>query len=438
VRVNPASAPVAESERIGLLDFLRGVAILGILTVNVFSFGLPALGYFAPYAWGENTTADEIAFSVSVFLFQQKMYPLLAFLFGVGIYLIAEKEERGGRRSTGVYLRRMGLLVCMGLLHAVLLWHGDILVWYSCAGLVAYLMRHLSTRLLLIIAIFLTWGISLFCCGPLIGMMGAFPERTMPYLEVFQQHPANPSDAIQYIGRPYHVNYQYLSSHLMQSPNSTALEAHYYMDGSWLDLLPIRLRMYINTAFSAVKMFIPLLIGIMSFGILAGRFGVLAGAKTTASRRSKWVAVILGLLIGLPLCAVGLWLVWIKNPAALYGSMTLTMIGGPLVAGLYIVLLSAFYSSAVGKAFAYPVECVGRMALSNYIGQTIVFVTIFHNWGLGWFGELGYAQLSSLVVVSWLVQGILSMLWLRFFQFGPLEWFWRSATYLRFQPLLRR
>jgi uncharacterized protein len=434
--MSTTSAPVAESQRIGLLDFLRGIAILGILTVNIYSFGLPTLGYFVPYAWGDIASLDAAAFSLSVFFFQQKMYPLLAFLFGVGIFLLTEKEERTGRSSMGIFFKRMGFLMLIGALHALLLWHGDILVWYSFAGIFAYLMRRMPTRWMLLLALFLAWGVTLFCCAPAIGAMSAFPDKAIPYLESFQQHPASFADAQEFVDRPYWENFSYLASHYMQTPKATALEAHYYANGSWLQIAPFRLLFYLHTLMTAFVGMIPLLTGIMMLGILAGRYGLLVGEAT--SSRPRWVAFFLGILIGIPLCLAGLWLVWIKHPAAMFASMTVMMMGGPLLAGLYILCLSRLYATPVGSWIGHPIECVGRMAMSNYLGNTLVFVFFFHGWGLGMYGHLDYAVLGFVVLASWAVQITLSVLWLRFFHFGPFEWVWRSATYGRLQPLRRR
>ncbi len=431
-----ASAPVVESQRIGLLDFLRGAAILGILTVNVYSFGLPNLAYFVPYAWGDIGTLDSVAFSVSVFLFQQKMYPLLAFLFGVGIFLLSEKEERTGHGSLGIFLKRMGFLMLIGGLHALLLWQGDILVWYSFAGLFAYLMRRLPTRWMFPLALVFTWGVGLFCCSPMIGTMAAFPDQALPHLEAFRQHPASPEDARPFVHRPYWENFRYVAGNFTTTPKSTALEAHYYMEGSWLHILPLRILFYLHTFTSAFIGMIPMLTGIMMLGILAGRHGVLVGGEV--GRRPRAIALLLGVLLGIPLCLAALWLIWIKHPAAMFGSMTLAMMGGPLLAGVYVILLSALYRSVLGRFLAHPVEAVGRMAMSNYLGQTIVFVLFFQGWALGWYGRLGYAQLGLIVLAAWGIQMALSVLWLRFFCFGPFEWLWRSATYGRLQPLLRR
>ena len=149
----PAVSPVSSEERIGSLDALRGVAILGILVMNIYAFAMAFPAYFNPLLWGG---ADELNLGVWRFthlFFDQRFLSIFAMLFGAGIVLMSERAEAKGRSFTGFYYRRQFWLVVIGAIHAYLIWAGDILVLYALIGMLAYLFRRLKPRTLIIIAI---------------------------------------------------------------------------------------------------------------------------------------------------------------------------------------------------------------------------------------------------------------------------------------------
>lgn len=146
-------APVAPGERIVSLDILRGFAVLGILIMNIQSYAMPGAAYFNPLAYGDLTGLNKWVWILSHIFADQKFMTLFSILFGAGIILMTGKVESKGRRSAGLHYRRTLWLLVIGLMHAYLLWHGDILVAYALCALVVFLFRRFSPKKLLIIGL---------------------------------------------------------------------------------------------------------------------------------------------------------------------------------------------------------------------------------------------------------------------------------------------
>lgn len=147
---NVVTGPVSESQRISSLDVLRGFALLGILTVNIGAFSMPAAAYFDPTAYGDLTGLNAWVWRLTHVLADLKFMAIFSMLFGAGIVLMTSRCESRGQSPAGLHYRRMGLLAVFGLLHAHLLWYGDVLYWYGMCGLVVYLLRDLSPKWLMV------------------------------------------------------------------------------------------------------------------------------------------------------------------------------------------------------------------------------------------------------------------------------------------------
>ncbi len=162
--------PITETERIESLDVLRGFAVLGILVMNIQSFSMIGAAYLNPTAYGDLTGANYMVWLFSHVLTDRKFMTLFSMLFGAGIVLMTSRREAGGGRTAGVHYRRMGLLLLVGLLHAYLLWYGDILHAYALCGFIVYLFRRWRPRTLIVVgllsvafasalAVFFDWSI---------------------------------------------------------------------------------------------------------------------------------------------------------------------------------------------------------------------------------------------------------------------------------------
>jgi len=393
--------PTAGAGRIEVIDVLRGVAVLGILLLNVRTFALASPAYSSPVWGGADTSIDMAVFTAVQLFGDMKFMALFSFLFGVGIVLFTERAEAATGRSGGLWYRRMGWLLVIGLCHGWLLWWGDILVAYAMCGMLLYPARRLPVWLqaaggggLLLVGSVIWWGM-----GELI-MLGG-PEAV---------------------------------AQVVPTAEGIAAE-HAAWSGSWLDQTPKRLGLTITLETGVFLMWeLWRCGGLMLLGMAVWRAGTW--------RRANGLAVaVIGFGIGLPLIATGLMrgadIGW-KGVDYMFGSSLWNYWGSVGVAagwaGLVLLLARATGAEPVRRILA----AVGRMALTNYLAQSVLCGVIFYGWGFGWYGHLGYASQLIVVVSIWTAQCVWSPVWLGWFRFGPMEWLWRSLTYWRLQPLRRR
>ncbi len=403
------TAPVQETERIHSLDVLRGVAVLGILAMNIWSFAMPFNAYINPTSFGDLSGANWWAWLVSHLVFEFKFMTIFSMLFGAGVFLMTARVEARGVPPARLHYRRMGWLILFGLLHAFLLWYGDILFVYGVCGLLVYVFRRRSPHSLLAIglaAILLAWLISIGM-GTLIQFA---PEQVRE--EVSRENWNRPPEAIQ-------------------------AEIEAYRGGWWRQMehrAPFALFFQL---FGLVMFLVWRAGGTMLLGMALFQWGVFSGRR---SARFYWTLVALGALVGLPVVYYG-----VVQQFAHNWSFEYSMFFGGLYnywASLLVALgwvgavMLACRSDAL-RAFVRPFAAVGRMAFSNYLLQTVICTTLFYGHGFGLFGRLERIEQAGVVLAIWIFQLMISPLWLRRFQFGPLEWLWRSLTYGRMQPFRR-
>lgn len=406
-------APVSKAGRIGALDVVRGFALLGILGPNLVTFAWPstvmydhgliaqAMEFTAPDQ-SINGPANDLAEQVIGVFFFGKMMFLFSLLFGAGVVMYGKKFE-GGRLTDGWWLwyRRMGWLLAIGLAHAVFLWFGDILVWYSVCGLGAvWWARKLSAKWLLLI------GGGIYVAGSLVltGLMGLW----------LLQMSGN-SDAI------------------MQA---LEMEANAYL-GSYWEMVRYRALYQLLVMYLLVLPFgfFWLCTGIMLAGMGLTKCGVLTGERSLAFY--AWTAA-LGLGVGLygTILARSL----LSEHGGEHGGMLFQgfgqLLGIPTSLG-YMSIMILLVKLGRLRIVTGALAAVGRMALTNYLLQTVICTTLFYTHGLGWYGTVQYPELWVVMVSVWGVNIVVSVVWLRIFRFGPMEWLWRSLTYMKPQPMLR-
>jgi uncharacterized protein len=407
-------APVGTEERIASIDVLRGVALLGILTINIWSFALPEEALESPRVWGGFTGADFLAWAGTHLLCEQKMMSIFSMLFGAGLLLQGRRAEARGRAGNRLTRRRLLWLLVFGLLHAYLLWDGDILVPYALCGLVVYRFRGLSPakQILLGLAVFLV-------AVPLVGGLGLLMQYARTGTTPAQQElrpvvdlvsPGSDTDINDEIAM-YRGNYQGLLRH--RAGNSIWEETVGFVTWSG-----------------------PRAGGLMLLGMGLMQMGVFSAARPF---RFYAALTALGYGLGLPTVAWGAYQLIAHDFDGVYSYQ----IGGQFnyVGSLFVALGHVGAVMLLGKAGALPrlqarLAAVGRMAFSNYLMQTVLCTGLFYGWGFGLFARLGHAELLGVVAAVWLIQLTVSPLWLRCFRFGPMEWLWRSLTYGRWQPLL--
>lgn len=402
-------APVGESDRIESIDVLRGFALLGILVLNIQSFAMPGSAYVNPNAYGDLNGANYWVWWVSHVFCDQKFMTIFSMLFGAGIVLMTSRAERRTGRSAAVHYRRMAWLILFGLLHAHLLWYGDILYSYGMCGLLAWLFRKWPPVVLIAI------GLVLISVGSVIMIAS---ELSLPYWE---------QQGIEGLRQSW-------------TPSAEALQAE--LDayrGSWLEQMPNRMigAMFFQTFMFAIWSFWRVT-GLMCIGMAMFKLGVFQGKRSATTYATM---CIIGLGVGLSLSAYGVhWNTqrdWAMESSFFFGSEF--NYWGSLFASFGYVGMVMLVCKLPGMLqWLTPLAAVGRMALTNYLLHTIICTMIFYGHGFGYFGRVERTGQIAIVVGVWIVQLILSPIWLRSFEFGPFEWLWRSLTYWRVQPMLRR
>ena len=391
------AAPVDDSQRIVAMDVLRGFVLLGILVMNIQSFAMPIAAYVNPTAYGDLTGANLWVWIVSHVFFDQKFMAVFSVLFGAGIVLMTARAGAGGAR---LHRRRMGWLILFGLLHAYLLWYGDILFAYGVCGLVAYAFREREPSLLIPVAI------ALLLVGALVPVafgMSMSPEQTV---EMSAEGWKPSADVLASELAAYRGGFAAQASHRL--PQSLAFQ----------------------TLYMAFFIFWRVL-GLMLLGIALLRLDVLTARRPARAYAALAAA---GFAIGLPLVLFGVRQHfahgWSAEYSMFFGGLW-NYWGSVFVALGYVGLMMAIARAGALPWLASRLAAVGRTAFSNYILQTLIATTIFYGHGFGLFGRVERTGQVAIVLAIWLVQLTLSPLWLRHFRFGPLEWVWRSLTYGR-------
>ncbi|MEM8533374.1 MAG: DUF418 domain-containing protein [Chloroflexota bacterium] len=415
-----ALGPTKATERIAVLDILRGFAIFGVLVVNTFYFFNPFLA--SPEAT-ISSTADRTAYFIINFLFVAKFYTLFSFLFGLGMYIQMKRSQEKGVRFVPLYLKRLLILAMFGFAHGVLLWIGDILLTYAITGVVLLLFfRNCKPRTLLIWAIILITLPLIFMTVSVgsIELARMAPEETGIYAEV----EAGFAEAIQQI----------------EADNANDYDV--YANGSFLDITAERFNDFISLLLTITWFTIPPVLAMFLLGVRAGKrewFTNPEAHQNTFRNLLLW-ALPLGLLLNFYVAITGFSQNQIGTSAESFNWMMLSQffalsVGSVLLCLSYIAIIVQVCNTATGARILKPLAPVGRMALSNYLTHSIVMTTLAYGYGFGLFGSVGLAIGLLMSIVLYAIQIPLSNWWMSRFRFGPFEWVWRSLTYGTFQTM---
>jgi len=403
---NAAATPLAD--RIATLDVIRGFALLGILIMNIQTFAMPSSAYINPTAFGDLSGLNSWVWMLSHVLADQKFMSLFSMLFGAGICLFADRAEAKGQRPAALHYRRMLWLLVFGLIHAYLIWYGDILVAYALCGLWAYAFRRCRVKTLLI------FGLVLVAISSALDLITGLSLDHMP------------AQAVAEIRNAWQPSVAEIDAEL------TAYR------GGWSEQLPLRAK---TAAFFQTTLFLTTIAwrvtGMMLIGMALFRSGVLGAQR---SERFYWTLALIGGLVGLAPILSGLAI----NQRAQFEFEYSMFIGSQYnywgSIGLAISYLCLIVLAVRGRwltGLQSRLAAVGRTAFSNYIFQSLLCSLIFYGHGFGQFGHINRSQQLLVVVSIWVLQLLLAPYWLARFRFGPLEWVWRSLTYWRRQPLKR-
>lgn len=401
------TGPVTQAERIDSLDVLRGFALLGILVMNIMSFSMPFSAYFNPTSFGDITGANYWVWFFSHLLFDQKFMTIFSMLFGAGIIIFTTRAAERGRSPAAMHYRRSFWLLVIGAIHAYLLWYGDILVLYAMCALIIYPARKLSPKALLPI------GLSLLLIGSAISLMAGMSLSYWP-----------PEDVAE------------MSQDWRPSPERLNEEITAYT-GPWSGQLSHRVPLALE--FHTLVFFVWgfwRAAGLMLMGMALYKWGVF---NATCSRKFYLALAACG-LVGLAIVFTGVRMneAWQWDMYfSFFKGVQFNYWGSVFVSTAYIGLMMLFCQSAAGRWFKGSLRAVGQMAFTNYLMHTLICITIFYGPGLGLFAQVGRVGQVGIVLVIGVAQLIYSPIWLRHFRFGPFEWFWRSLTYWRPQPMRR-
>lgn len=420
--------PVSEKGRISSVDLIRGVAVLGILVINIVGLGLPDPAYFDPSAYGGSTGWNLRAFFINSIFFEGAMRGLFSMLFGAGIILFMQiKEEAGaGLELAETWYRRLILLILFGMVHSYLLvWPGDILFSYGIIGLLLFPFRNSRPRNLVLLAA----GILIVGMVMNIGEAMTAKRQQKNYFEVLEMFDKGESV-------PHSVlmdYYGWIERYAVMKPTVDKLENRVgNMQSGYFSAVKEMAKdsYYFESEYHYRHHYFDIL-SMMLLGMALLRLRVLQAER---SLRFYALLMLLGYGIGIP---INIWetKTYIESGFDLitYYELLRTYDLGriPIMLG-HVGLIMLFFRSGMFKFLQHSLMAVGRMALSNYLLQTIIANIIFI--GFAQYGRMQRYELYYIVLAIWVFQVVSSTIWLKYFAFGPFEWLWRSLTYRKVQP----
>ena len=397
------------------LDALRGLAILGILLVNILAF---AFAYIQTFSFGimADGLADRTANMLVLVLAQGKFITLFTVMFGAGVYLMNRHDvERGNAsamplsrwRDWHVHLRRMAVLWFIGMIHAYFIWYGDILVQYAVLGMLVYVLLGVPDRWLIISSILYGIGVILLLGLSLFVLLVEFIH-------------------------PHEIQAAFY--------DELAIEQEIMgYQGGFFEQMAVRwsttLEMQLTTFLVA-----PISIALMLSGVVLVRRGFLLG-QSTVKNYAKIGCIAGG--IGLFLSIVA-WVIADPISRATDLSFSLSFLGliiimlvAPATSLAILCVVMIWVKSGWLPLISTWLAKIGRMALTNYLMSSLICGLIFYGHGLGLIGQLTLWQTLMIVPVIWLVILLVSIAWLAVFNYGPMEYLWRSTTYLRFPKIMK-
>jgi len=403
--------PVKPVERIVDLDILRGIALFGILVVNLYIFSNPiAILAAGSEIWTEWYNQAFMFFS-RVF-FEGKFITLFSFLFGLGFYIFTERLKIKDLPIRRVFFRRMFLLFLIGVIHSIFFWPGDILAPYAISGIIIMLFLYRKDKTIKIwigvfaggflliftlLIIFIMWGMSMPDVAG--GIKQGFVEANDGFVDM--------------LARGYEV----------------------YLTGTFSEMMAYRGEeiAFVWTGMFISPMGLPFIIAIFLFGFLIGRNGLLQNPKLLRSLLipHRWKLFISGVILSVLYATSYLY----QDPVIFDLWMLIQLysiiIGAPLLMLGYSGFILNCLEENKATGFLNRLAPVGRMALTNYILQTVICTTIFYGYGLGWIGQFEPIFILPLALFIFVVQVFASEWYFAKYKMGPLEKIWRLGTYFR-------
>ena len=432
------AAPLARAERVSLIDALRGVALLGILLMNMPFFALP-YQLENPLIRNEVSGPNYWCWWVVGLFFEGSMRGIFSMLFGAGSFLLisrlALKEQ--GLLPADIYYRRLLWLIVFGLIDAyVFLWSGDILLCYGITGLLFFPFRNLKPRFLIGFAVVLL-AISAIS-GTLKTHEGA--EMRREGLEAVALQARHKTLTPEQKGHLEAWNKHLQQRNLDSTRKKVAETTKQYQSHSYRE---VQKETWGVNVYLFEEELIPIWIweslGFFLIGLALFKWDVLTGKRSSGFYLAM---AVIGYGIALPFRYWVMHTTWQNQFDYTLTTETILPFNGYQLGRLpltlaHIGLLTWLYKTGIFNGLFTALARVGQMAFTNYLSQSLICTTIFFGYGFGLFGTLERYQIYEVAVAIWVFQLIFSSIWLKYFLFGPFEWVWRSLTYWQRQPMLR-
>ena len=400
---NLQAAPVQPAERISEIDIVRGIALFGILMVNLSFFKIPVMMDRMPSAFSPGL--DQAVAWLIQLLFTGKFYAIFSFLFGLGFYIFLERTLAKELELVPLYRRRLLVLLAIGAIHLFLLWSGDILFTYALTGFILLIFRSKNMQQVK------RWIIGLFIAT-------LFLQGLFGFVQGFGEVMAGES-------------YEQMMGELIGAAVAV------YSTGSFSALLYFRLINEVPYIIVSLFVWIPAVLAFFLCGLYVGRKGIFKDLNGNRALFKKICA------IGFPVGAIFLFLyilfetaIWPVGTAAKPALLMMTnYLASLFIFPAYVSLILLSLQNDRCRRILAPVAAAGRMALTNYLTQTLILITLFYGFGFGLFYKVSLAQGVLITIALYLIQVVWSNLWFKKFKYGPLEWLWRGLTYKKFEPL---
>ena len=425
------AGPATGADRIDAVDTLRGIAVLGILVMNIYAFAMPFVAYQNPLAMGGTEWYNLGTWFFTHILFDQKFLTIFAMLFGAGLVLMSDRADARGRSPAPVWYRRNLWLLLIGAAHGYLLWFGDILFHYALMGLIIYLFRRRTPKTLIIIAsVLIPVGLLFAIAG------GGFMQKLQtvgPELKTMQAAGETlTEDQVAMLDQWEDM------AIFLKPPDQQVAEDVAAYTGDYGGIVRHRAPTVAMMQSTATFSFIIWRVGgLMLLGMALMKLGIFAGTRSDAFYRRT---MLLGYGLGLPLTVFSAW--FLKSHE--WDMLWMFQIGGIpnyfgsiLVAFGHIGLVMTIVKSGRVQRLMQRFTAVGRMAFTNYLMHSAILTTVFYGYGFGLYAQIPRFWQMGFVVAVIGFQLWFSSWWLSRYRFGPMEWLWRSLSYWQLPSMKR-
>ncbi len=425
------AAPVAAAERLTAIDTLRGVAVLGILVMNIYAFAMPYQAYVNPLLMGGTEWYNLGIWFFTHLFFDLKFMAIFSMLFGAGIIIMSERAVARGMNFKSLHTRRQLLLLVFGALHGYLLWAGDILFAYALTGLLVAGFRDRSPVRLITVGV-LILPVALLFTSIAGGVLNEVRSQAEEVAELEASGVALSDDDVE-----LRDAWEEIRANLLPTPDDLAAEVEAHQ-GGYVDILIYRAPDTFGNQIDGYLVYMAWRVGgLMLIGMALMKLGIISGQRDTRFFRRL---LLFGYGVGLPTVALGAFLQYRRDWDAFY----LLLVGdipnyfGSVVVALgHIAAVMLIVKSGALTNLMSRFAAVGRMAFTNYLMHSLVMTTVFYGYGFGLYGQTDRVTQMGIVAAMLALQLWLSPLWLARYRFGPAEWLWRSLTYGQLQPMRR-